>query len=825
MKSHETGQHPPVPAQISHMQSGDEVKTEREEAFKTAPDLVQKLTVLAGEPADHEVIDHGYDVEPPVEEDLIEPGRRKRFSLPSREQVLAWTPFLAVLLLGAILRFWGLGDKPLHHDESLHAYFSLQLMHNLENWAACFSATASCYHYDPLLHGPFQFHAIALVYKLSQLLGAPDQGVNTTTVRIAAALLGTVIVGLPYFLRDYLGKLGAWLACLLLAISPSMVYFSRFAREDIYMACFTLLLVVATGRYIRERKLGWLVLAAAGFMLSYATKEATFLTMAIFGSFVGALLVWELGVRRPWAWGAVGEPREGGRRWQPRSWGPLLLGLYFVVLAIVAKVFFGWMKELSAYSNDPRTGVIADGVVQQLKTVTVGLVPWVGIVLGCYVLSILLREMLGRMPLPGQSRLARWVKREEQPVLDTLLHLPWTHWFFALLTAWAIFLLLFTVLFTNIRGGIGDGIWQGLYYWLKQQQVARGDQPWYYYLLLIPLYEQVGVVFGLVGMLRCVLKPSRFRLFVLYWCVGNVCIYSWAAEKMPWLMIHMTMPLMLLAAIGLQPVVGTLLELIKGWRTKQKLVTSSALDGNALSEKLPVARAFSAPGLRARGIAVASFVLAILLLLPTLHNMYEVNYVHAADGPHEMMVYVQTTTDVNLVMAKLDALDKKLYGGKREIPIGLVDDATWPFAWYLRDYKHVCFQFPTGCPSIAQNIPVIITGGDNLANFEAKYASNTSQPRYLVHQYHMRTWWDEGYKPPPCIPDATNKCVGQPTWGGVGPLLWLSYGDTPPPGAHFDLGLAVKNVWQWWWERKAIGSTTGSYDMGLFIREDLGVTP
>src|SRR5579885_3546969 len=187
--------------------------------------------------------------------------RRRRFSLPTRKQLIAWAPYLAVVLLGAILRFWGLGDKPLHHDESLHAYFSLQLMLNPAN-----------YRYDPLLHGPFQFHAIALVYKISQLLGAYDNGVNTTTVRIAAATLGTVIVGLPYFLRDYLGKIGAWLACLLLAVSPSMVYFSRFAREDIYMACFTLLLVVSVARYVRSRRMGWLVISAAGFALAYATK-------------------------------------------------------------------------------------------------------------------------------------------------------------------------------------------------------------------------------------------------------------------------------------------------------------------------------------------------------------------------------------------------------------------------------------------------------------------------------------------------------------------------------------------------------------------------
>src|SRR5437870_902836 len=143
------------------------------------------------------------DSEPAMYEDeeVVEPPQRRRFSLPTREQLLTWIPFWGVILFGAILRFWGLGDKPLHHDESLHAYFSLQLMHNLENWAGCFNPGVTCYQYDPLLHGPFQFHIIALVYKISQVLGVYDHGVNTFTVRIAAATLGTVIVGLPYFLR------------------------------------------------------------------------------------------------------------------------------------------------------------------------------------------------------------------------------------------------------------------------------------------------------------------------------------------------------------------------------------------------------------------------------------------------------------------------------------------------------------------------------------------------------------------------------------------------------------------------------------------------
>ncbi len=752
---------------------------------------------------------------------------RRGFTPPTRRQVLDWLPFLAVILLGAILRFWGLGDKPLHHDESLHAYFSLQLLHNLQDWAGCFAPNAGCYQYNPLLHGPFQFHAIALTYQISQWLGAPDHGVNTFTVRIPAATLGTLIVAMPYFIRDYLGKWGAWLACLLLAVSPSMVYFSRFAREDIYMACFTMVLVVGMLRYVRDRKMRWLIVAALGFAFSYATKEATFLTIAVFGSFFVGLLFWELGLKIPFRERFSDNPAL--QRYVPRTAAPITLLIYFIIGGLLAKLALSWLDALSVYTTTKTAQ--SDAFVASLKDYTVAIVPWIGIFLGVYVLSILAREMFGKLPSTGRRGLAAKIDPRQQRMFDTILTMPWTHWFFAILAGWTVFLVLFTVVFTNIRGGIGDGIWQGLYYWIQQQQVARGGQPWYYYFMLIPLYEQIGVVFGLAGLVVCLVRPTRFRLFLAYWFVGNVFLYSWAAEKMPWLMIHMTMPMMLLAAIALQPIVVTVVNFVKDryarskGTVKEELVNAEDVDTGVGDTLTPLPQVWT-PKPKKRvsipvgAMAMLGIVCAFLLLLPTLHNMYEVSYVHAADGPHEMMVYVQTTTDVNIVMAKIDQLDQKYYGGNHTLPIGITDDATWPFAWYVRDYTNVCFSYPTGCAATANTYPVIIAGGDNPYGTETQYGST-----YMYHQYHMRTWWDEGYKPPACIPSKTVNCGDPSQYGGVGPLLWLSYGDNPPANAKFNLSLAVQHIWNWWWYRQAIGSTDGTYDMVLFIHKGLSVTP
>ena len=55
---------------------------------------------------------------------------------------------------------------------------------------------------------------------------------------------------MPYFLREQLGRVAAFTAAVLLAIGPSYLYFSRFAREDIYFAAITLALFVVVFRFL-----------------------------------------------------------------------------------------------------------------------------------------------------------------------------------------------------------------------------------------------------------------------------------------------------------------------------------------------------------------------------------------------------------------------------------------------------------------------------------------------------------------------------------------------------------------------------------------------
>ena len=102
----------------------------------------------------------------------------------SRQTLLAAGLLFAALALTT--RFWGLGDRPFHHDESIHAHQSYTLMKD-GNWR-----------YDPAYHGPFLYYANALVYRLL--------GVTNTTARLLPAIFGILLIAAAFPLARWIGR-------------------------------------------------------------------------------------------------------------------------------------------------------------------------------------------------------------------------------------------------------------------------------------------------------------------------------------------------------------------------------------------------------------------------------------------------------------------------------------------------------------------------------------------------------------------------------------------------------------------------------------------
>lgn len=221
----------------------------------------------------------------------------------TRREKFAW---VALVVLALVLRVWELGERPPHHDEAVHGHFSHELL------------VRGSYRYDPTYHGPLLYVVNATVFALL--------GENLVTLRLYPVLTGVALVALPMLLRR---RLGAWTALWcggLLAVSPSFLYYSRFAREDLPVVLCTaaagaFFLLVRRGGW---RWLPWVGVAAA---LHAISKETIYVIAPL-------LLVGALGVL----------PRRGLRRafygavaWLERYAAPAATAvLLFVIITLTA---------------------------------------------------------------------------------------------------------------------------------------------------------------------------------------------------------------------------------------------------------------------------------------------------------------------------------------------------------------------------------------------------------------------------------------------------------------------------------------------------------
>jgi uncharacterized protein (TIGR03663 family) len=191
--------------------------------------------------------------------------------------------FLLILAATVFLRFYRLDLKLFHHDEAIHAWFSYRLLHE-GIWA-----------YDPSYHGPLLYYVTSGMF---WLLGDGD-----VVGRLVPALLGTLTVALvyPLYRWGYLDKRQTLIAALFLALSPDMVYFSRFLRHDIFMLFFIMLLLVTFLGYIETGSRWYALGIAVAVGGGITTKEEFPVILLIFASYF-IYAAWKGRIRFPVRW-------------------------------------------------------------------------------------------------------------------------------------------------------------------------------------------------------------------------------------------------------------------------------------------------------------------------------------------------------------------------------------------------------------------------------------------------------------------------------------------------------------------------------------------
>jgi uncharacterized protein (TIGR03663 family) len=264
-----------------------------------------------------------------------------------------------IMAIGALLRLWALGVKPMHHDESVNGNFMTSLVRE------------STYQYDPQnYHGPTLYYFSLLIERANGFLHHSD-GLSEASLRLLTAIFGIATVWLILCMRKSIGKRGTLFAAALVAVSPGAVYYSRdFIHETLFIF-FTLAIVVCVQLALESLDPAYLVVAAGSAALLFATKETAPLSL---GAIAGALVVQRFWValrsrQHEWFNEAIDEMHGWLENTAEALGGPKRLLLYgaisFVVFSTTFVLFFtsffhnrhGFIDAFLAYKYWFHTGV------------------------------------------------------------------------------------------------------------------------------------------------------------------------------------------------------------------------------------------------------------------------------------------------------------------------------------------------------------------------------------------------------------------------------------------------------------------------------------
>jgi len=154
-----------------------------------------------------------------------------------------WGALAALLLAvaGALaLRLPQLDARPLHNDEAVNALKVSELWRH------------GHYRYDPdEFHGPTLYYGSLPFLWLGEARH-PDQ-LNETILRLAPVTFGTALILLLLLFADGLGRQATLWAAIFIAISPAMVFYSRYFIHEMWLVFFTALTLGAGWRYSQTK--------------------------------------------------------------------------------------------------------------------------------------------------------------------------------------------------------------------------------------------------------------------------------------------------------------------------------------------------------------------------------------------------------------------------------------------------------------------------------------------------------------------------------------------------------------------------------------------
>jgi uncharacterized protein (TIGR03663 family) len=411
--------------------------------------------------------------------------------------------WVALFILAVFSRFYNLGARVMSHDENSHVYYSWRFY------------KGQGFQHDPLMHGPLLFHLTAASFFMF--------GDNDFTARIPQAVCGVAMVMFMIYYRRYLGRAGSMVAGILMLISPYMLFYDRYARNEAFIGLFGVVFLWAILRYLETGEARFLYLATIANVLHFTSKETSFIYTAqallflacyfvyrisqvewrrrgyrarflialiIVLLFVGAAGGYLILTRQPAA--PTGSAPAIATVPHPELTPPPVNALpvpllVFLILGGVALLAAAWyLIKGYGWDNLRRERsfglliVIGTLVLPQLSAFPVRLMGWEIPTNASEVMALTMKDVfhIGVFLVPIV-------------LISVVIGLLWNplEWLTNAAIWYGIFTVFYTSVFTN-GAGFFTGMVGSLGYWLEQQGVNRGSQPFYYYALVqIPVYE------------------------------------------------------------------------------------------------------------------------------------------------------------------------------------------------------------------------------------------------------------------------------------------------------------------------------------------------
>ncbi len=737
---------------------------------------------------------------------------------------------ILILVLAVFSRFYILGNRVMSHDEVNHVVPSWELYQG------------QGYRHDPITHGPLQFHLVALSYFLF--------GDNDFTSRIPAALFSIATVAFVLFaFRRYLGRIGALIAGFLFLISPYMLFYGRYTRNEVFVALFGAITLYTMLRYLEKGETWTLYGLTAATALQFTTKETSYIYTAQFLLFLAFLFMVRV---------ARGEWSEDKQR---RSFTLLLGGAMLLLIATIGLAAYNAVAVKPAGGEEtpaPAPGLLPTQTAEMITILA-------ALILGVWAVVLLLRFfgweklkqersfdlliLIGTLILPqltafpvkmiGKFLGLNWSPQDYTTpgllrtgsflvvitLIAIVIGLKWKPkvWLISAALFYGIFTVFYTTFFTN---GLGffTGIVGSLGYWLDQQSVQRGTQPWYFYALIqVPVYEYLAAFGTLIacyfGLAHNKLsnrpgdrlsaeqaaetdlsqeageldpaggnahpeiqadladsedppavrsdQPLPVLVLLIFWALTSLVAYSLAGEKMPWLTVHIALPLLLAAGWGFgylfettpwhklaenrawlsvvllpvfltslfgvlagflgdnPPFQGNTLDQLRATSNFMFSVIALVLSSWGISRSLREWN--SRETLRLVTVALTA-VMAVLTIRVAVSSSY-INY----DNAKEFLVYAHAASGPKEVLKQVEEISRRTTGGKN-IQVAYTDDALYPYWWYFRDYPNKRWVSDNPTRDL-RDFALIVAGDENLRELDSITRGN-----FISFDY-KRLWW------------------------------------------------------------------------------------